>query len=227
MVLGTRLRNWDNNIAGQCYDTSLIAGSGAPHPLMDHVYLSITCFYMFVSIRTCWLCGEIQSPQPTENQNDIRADEGGRTNLQLWFDAMRRWDLPPASEITLQRYERMIQNLDACLQTCKEIWENRHKPFQWSLVKRLMKSIAEAGTFGETNLKSVVLGIAMVQFPVHTYMIFALRYSNEHRLSGDSENTWGFGQIVALVLLGSTLVQSMGTITSASYFFLCAARCFN
>lgn len=90
-----------------------------------------------------------------------------------------------------------------------------------------MKAMAESGVSGPPNLKSAVLGVSVLQFPLHTYMIFSLRNSNEHRLLGDSENTWGFGQIVALVLLGSTLVQSMGTITSTTSFFLCASKCLN
>ncbi|KAG6355384.1 hypothetical protein INS49_003346 [Diaporthe citri] len=62
------------------------------------------------------------------------------------------------------------------------------------------------------SIKIFLLLISLGQFPVHTYEIFALRHYNEHRLSGDSEDSWGFGQIVALVSLGSTLVQSIGTI---------------
>ncbi|KAL2289316.1 hypothetical protein FJTKL_02320 [Diaporthe vaccinii] len=62
------------------------------------------------------------------------------------------------------------------------------------------------------STKIFLLLISLGQFPVHTYEIFALRHYNEHYLSGDSEDSWGFGQIVALVSLGSTLVQSIGTI---------------
>ncbi|KAK7224123.1 hypothetical protein V2G26_012126 [Clonostachys chloroleuca] len=53
---------------------------------------------------------------------------------------------------------------------------------------------------------SIVL-LAMLQYPVHLYMVIALRISNEGNLSGDSENTWGFGQIVALVTAFSTLME--------------------
>jgi len=52
-----------------------------------------------------------------------------------------------------------------------------------------------------------VLSLAMVQYPLHLYNVFALRAANQHLLSGESENTWGFGQIVALIMVGQTLVE--------------------
>ncbi|KAH7127893.1 hypothetical protein B0J13DRAFT_611481 [Dactylonectria estremocensis] len=48
---------------------------------------------------------------------------------------------------------------------------------------------------------------AMVQYPLHLYMVIALRASNESRLNGDSENAWGFGQIVALIAAVSTILE--------------------
>lgn len=42
---------------------------------------------------------------------------------------------------------------------------------------------------------------ALLQYPLHLYMVVSLRVANDKYLQGDSENTWGFGQIVALILL--------------------------
>jgi len=44
---------------------------------------------------------------------------------------------------------------------------------------------------------------ALLQFPLHLYMVIALRAANEKYLEveEDSEQTWGFGQVVALVLV--------------------------
>lgn len=53
----------------------------------------------------------------------------------------------------------------------------------------------------------MVLSVALLQCPLHGYILFALRASNEDYLSGESENVWGFGQIVALVLLTSVAVE--------------------
>jgi hypothetical protein len=57
------------------------------------------------------------------------------------------------------------------------------------------------------NLDPVLLSVAMVQYPLHLYNVFALRAGNQHLLSGESENTWSFGQIVALIMVGQTLVE--------------------
>jgi hypothetical protein len=59
--------------------------------------------------------------------------------------------------------------------------------------------------------------IAMVQYPVHLYSTVALRVSNAPFLQGDSENSWGFGQIVALVTLLGTLLECIRGMDS-KYF---------
>lgn len=52
-----------------------------------------------------------------------------------------------------------------------------------------------------------VLVIAAAQGPVHAYSIFTLRRYNETLLtSGSTERQWGFGQIVAMILLGTNIV---------------------
>lgn len=53
------------------------------------------------------------------------------------------------------------------------------------------------------------ISIALLQYPLHLYMLVALRKSNMKLLSGDQEDSWGFGQIVALVMLGSTVVECL------------------
>ncbi|KAI8944359.1 hypothetical protein F4801DRAFT_223408 [Xylaria longipes] len=58
----------------------------------------------------------------------------------------------------------------------------------------------------------LVLTVALIQYPVHAYTLFALRKSNEPYLSGDSENQWGFGQVIALVLVASVLTECFGAI---------------
>lgn len=169
------------------------------------------------------MCGETQKRKPTENQHNDSADEDGRDSAH---SGSHPWFLRQADGYTETLATQFWRRYRTIVQIFEEIWENRHKPFQLSLIKKLMKAMAESGVSGPPNLKSAVLGVSVLQFPLHTYMIFSLRNSNEHRLLGDSENTWGFGQIVALVLLGSTLVQSMGTITSTTSF-LCASKCLN
>lgn len=52
-----------------------------------------------------------------------------------------------------------------------------------------------------------VLILSFAQYLLHLYSVVALRVSNGGLLEGDSEDTWGFGQVVALVLLGAVLAR--------------------
>lgn len=59
------------------------------------------------------------------------------------------------------------------------------------------------------STSSTVLTLALAQYPLHLYSVLALRISNQHLLAGESENTWGFGQIVALVMLAQTFIECL------------------
>ncbi|PGH04733.1 hypothetical protein AJ79_07012 [Helicocarpus griseus UAMH5409] len=54
-----------------------------------------------------------------------------------------------------------------------------------------------------------VLALSMLQFPLHLYFVIALRASNQGLLEGGrgGENSWGFGQVVAIVMLGGTVLK--------------------
>jgi hypothetical protein len=62
--------------------------------------------------------------------------------------------------------------------------------------------------------------IVMEQFPLHLYSVFALRSASQGFLTGDPENSWGFGQTVALVMVGQILVacchEVHGTLVTIS-----------
>ncbi|KAM0420656.1 hypothetical protein ACHAPT_011572 [Fusarium lateritium] len=49
--------------------------------------------------------------------------------------------------------------------------------------------------------------LAMGQYPLHLYMVIAIRKGNERFLEGSSENDWGFGQIVALAMCAATCIE--------------------
>lgn len=59
--------------------------------------------------------------------------------------------------------------------------------------------------------------LAMLQYPLHLYMVIALRAANEALLSGDSENEWGFGQIVALITAFSTIFECFRGVSGRLY----------
>lgn len=71
----------------------------------------------------------------------------------------------------------------------------------------------------------MALALAILQCPVHGYMLFALRASNENHLSGDSENQWGFGQIVPLVLFISVVTE--GSQAAIGKYYICAKKGFS
>jgi hypothetical protein len=65
-----------------------------------------------------------------------------------------------------------------------------------------------------TNMQMTIIQIALLQCPVHIYSIFALRRTNERYLeAGLTERDWGFGQIVAIVLLGANILPIVDGIT--------------
>jgi hypothetical protein len=67
-----------------------------------------------------------------------------------------------------------------------------------------------------------VLNVAALQFPLHVYSIFTLRSSNEPLLSsGGTERQWGFGQIVAMVLLANNVIILLNGIQGGNY--LCSS----
>jgi len=45
------------------------------------------------------------------------------------------------------------------------------------------------------------------QYPLHLYMVLTMRHWNRELLTGDPEDAWGFGQIVALILLVPTILM--------------------
>jgi hypothetical protein len=56
------------------------------------------------------------------------------------------------------------------------------------------------GVIGIPLFASLVF-VSFGQYPLHLYMAIKIRTANENSLLGDSENSWGFGQIVPLILL--------------------------
>jgi hypothetical protein len=63
--------------------------------------------------------------------------------------------------------------------------------------------------------QTVALIIALIQYPVHTYSVFMMPAMNEsHLVQGSTEQDWGFGQVVAITLLGSNIVMLFEGISS-------------
>ncbi|KAI1743038.1 hypothetical protein F4680DRAFT_410861 [Xylaria scruposa] len=62
------------------------------------------------------------------------------------------------------------------------------------------------------DMTSHIVIFALILYLIYVYMLVTIRQSNEAYLSGNSENEWEFGQVVALVLVTSVLLESFRTI---------------
>lgn len=51
ILFGGHLGRWDDNVPGRCYNTRYLALPDAHHPLVDKIYLGVTCFYMFGALN--------------------------------------------------------------------------------------------------------------------------------------------------------------------------------
>ena len=70
----------------------------------------------------------------------------------------------------------------------------------------------------QSESEQAILALALIQYPVHVWSIFALRAANDKLLTaGLAEQQWGFGQIVAIVLLGSNVVALCNGVGGQSY----------
>ncbi|KAF2671582.1 hypothetical protein BT63DRAFT_476464 [Microthyrium microscopicum] len=68
-------------------------------------------------------------------------------------------------------------------------------------------------SYGKVKETSKVLALGLTQYPLHLYMLIAMRTANQDFLEGDhAENEWKFGQTIAVVLLGVTICGIMYAI---------------
>lgn len=77
----------------------------------------------------------------------------------------------------------------------------------WSALKLLILSALKLLVLSDNQVFGGIIHLALAQYPIHLYMVVAMRSSNEGLVGGDSENDWGFGQVVALVLASATVFE--------------------
>jgi hypothetical protein len=203
IMFGIKLQTWDDEIPGQCYYANGISMPNSLHPLGDQLYLAVTCLYFFASMAACGIVA----------LNSI---------LQLHHFPVSEYVIPILSAMSIFQGTASPSIFDLVSGAISDVFNSSHaeelslKEWLASIVQRLRDSgkplLALAFSTGSDRLKLAVLTLAMLQYPLHIYMIFALRAGNEHLLNGDSENYWGFGQIVALVLLASSVLQGFRAI---------------
>jgi hypothetical protein len=88
-----------------------------------------------------------------------------------------------------------------------QLLDNLHYPRMCKFILSGLEALA-------FDTKMILVAIAVGQSPVHIYMIFALRHANEPYLDTNDRIEWGFGQIVALVLLGANMLPFIQNMPS-------------
>ena len=64
--------------------------------------------------------------------------------------------------------------------------------------------------------QNIIVSIGLLQFVLHVYILVALRVSNQPLLDSSIEDEWGFAQILALVMLGATLLECARSLEGES-----------
>jgi len=58
-----------------------------------------------------------------------------------------------------------------------------------------------------------IIAVGLLQFILYVYMVISVRVSNHGLLNDASlKGQWGFGQILALIMAGSTIVESVESL---------------
>ncbi|KAI0131851.1 hypothetical protein BJ170DRAFT_222856 [Xylariales sp. AK1849] len=206
IVFGLKLQQWDEGLSGRCYKTDAVSTLGSAHPYVDNIYLAITSLYMFASLSIC-----LQAAKDSLSallQSSIHPDPDDQSE-RLWNLAIGRFNLIMGAITDLDLTSLATGATDGDAIGSRSLW----------LYERFYRRLQELGwhttlpgaepgiLLRPMDRATAVLCLALFQYPVHSYMIYALRSSNERYLSGDSENEWGFGQVVALVLVGSVVLE--------------------
>lgn len=192
ILFGLKLQSWDDSVAGHCYNAGRISAQGAAHPYVDNIYLAITSLYLFASLAASLQAVRVGLQKFIRDLRDPLVPGRRSPSWIRGLNAIDLW-LFFASPALLSEPSLLSQVKDGTL--LPQLWHSR-------------PDAAAQADDASVN----ILTVGLIQYPVHVYTLFALRNSNESYLSGDSENQWGFGQVVALVLVASVLLECFRAI---------------
>jgi hypothetical protein len=187
-VFGTKLKNWDQGVVGRCYNTGLIATPHDMHPLADMMYLGFTCFYSICALLSCYRSGFAFPALACLLKRPFQSDLARRFTRKL------------GAFLKLLRLREFIKQADFFLSVAP--------PDAVALALRYIAGYFALLAHPRPEYRVwALMPLAMAQYTLHLYMAIAIRKGNEVFLEGDSENDWGFGQIVALVLCVATCIE--------------------
>ncbi|RSL48803.1 hypothetical protein CEP54_012731 [Fusarium duplospermum] len=201
VVFGIKLSNWDENVTGKCYNTRRISSPNGSHPSSDIAYLAVTCFY---SIYALWSCSTSAFP----------------------ILALACFSKQPFQSDLARRFTRKWEAFLGKLRVREVIQRGRFYASIFFPVSMHPSILVLSGYF--TVLAPprpeirvwVLVPLAMLQYPLHLYMAIAIRKDNDRFLEGGSENDWGFGQIVALVLCAATCIECIRGVSGKRDLFV-------
>ncbi|KAK8872486.1 hypothetical protein PGQ11_003000 [Apiospora arundinis] len=213
ILFGLKLRMWDESVSGQCYNASRISTPGSAHPYVDSIYLGFTALYLFGSLLMCRFVAPVTSTTVAKGLRQLETPF-----FSLMLGTIRRIG---SFNKTHQRWIAKFQLSRAiCAITqwrLRDAKGSPNDPAKTRWLERLMEFFKDddygfdlaTSDLSPYGARAAVLIVALIQYPVHGYMVYALRSSNEEFLTGSSENEWGFGQIVALVLVAAMLLECL------------------
>lgn len=192
VMFGIKLGQWDDNISGHCYNSRHLALPDSSHPMVDRIYLGITCLYMFVVLNLAWTI------------------------------AVSRYEVDPAWGNRLKAFINVVVNSCRYYARFYDMTTQANFLGTWNSLFGLRSPFWYPLQFYLATLQAdPVLFIAMVQFPLHLYFIICLRLSNEPLLSnGSDENEWGFGQIYSLIMSAGLLIECVKGYFSAYNYLM-------
>ncbi|KAI1325471.1 hypothetical protein F5Y16DRAFT_401322 [Xylariaceae sp. FL0255] len=191
ILFGLHLHSWDGEKSGHCYKTHYISSSQAWHPNVDYAYLVVTAGFLLGCMGLALSTTNVVLQKILRNLTDP---------LTRPYRPSIFWTRVLHSFNTMNVLHGGNSLFPVAMANLYKVWR---MPRTWVLNLR-PDVLADAK---HANLKLII--IALIQYPVHVYSLFALRGSNEAYLSGDSENTWGFGQTVALILVASVILECL------------------
>lgn len=191
-VFGAKLMTWSEKLPGRCYATRLVANPDGTHPLNDMIYLGVTCFWSIIALVSCYSSRldffDLTGPPMEPLQRDL-------SQLST-----------PISDVLLR-----------CVRLTSPFRGDFPRTFRWNpiiIVYHYFFFFLYLRPHPKAEYRVwALMPLAMAQYPLHLYMAIAIRKGNERFLEGDSENDWGVGQIVALVLCTATCIECIRAIS--------------
>jgi hypothetical protein len=242
-----KLSDWDDNVRGLCYHAEgiTIPDSEHTHPYGDMVYIIFTATFLWASLVGCLVPASISLQRSLKKARFttlrgatifralyiLSPITGGGSLLAvtIWTDILSRYfGTKVLGNLTVGDLCGIVVGIlfggfhpDFYLRWARRAEESGGMPFSL-FAKVLRVQVRLVWLFrliyqwlADTSLW--VLLIAIAQYPVHAYMLFRLRQANQPFLSGDPESSWGFGQVVALVLVAATILDCIRSLLSGFF----------